>query len=312
MTTDQATALRAMVEQAQPRAAIADPAPPPKSEIRNPKSTPAGARTLAITSGKGGVGKTTLSVNLAAQLAAMGRRVVLLDADLGTANADVLCNITPTGHLAHVVAGRKSLHQVLTPAPGGFHLIPGASGLAQMAALNDSERDRLLDQLHLLEQAADLLIIDTGAGIGPNVLGFLVAVDEVIVVTTPEPTAITDAYALIKTLTRKRAQAGQDPPAARILVNQAADEREARSVYERVAAVCRRFLGFTPRFAGYIPHDPVVPAAVRQRQLFVLEQPRSPAGVCMHRLAHRIDRHAVAPRTGSLLNRMTAWLRRTT
>ncbi len=311
--TDQAHALREMIAQAQHDApnAVAAPTQPtnPKSEIRNPKS-PA-TRTLAITSGKGGVGKTTLSVNLAAQLATMGRRIVLLDADLGTANADVLCNLTPAGHLAHVVAGRKSIHQVITPAPGGFHLIPGASGLATVAALAEHERQRLLDQLQLLEQDVDLLLVDTGAGIGPNVLGFLMAADEVIVVTTPEPTAITDAYALIKTLARQREQLGQGPPAVRILVNQAASEREARGVYERLAAVCRRFLSFVPRFAGHVVHDTVVGQAVRQRQLFVLEQPRSAAGLCMHRLAHRIDRHAIVPRpSGSLLHRMTAWLRR--
>ena len=172
MIVDQAEALRGLVAQAE------------LPEVGQPTAL---ARTLAITSGKGGVGKTTVAVNLAAQLARLGQRVVLLDADLGTANADVLCNIVPSSTLAHVVAGRRTLQDTIVKAPGGFSLIPGASGLAQMAALNERERSRLLEQLQVLEAEADLVLIDTGAGVSPNVLGFLVAAHEVLVVTSPEP-----------------------------------------------------------------------------------------------------------------------------
>lgn len=261
------------------------------------------ATTLAVTSGKGGVGKTSISVNLAVQLAQMGRRVILLDADLGTANADVICNINAPRNLSHVVAGRCSLHDALVDAPGGFRMIAGASGLSQMAALGEFERARLMDQMRVLEHEADLILIDTGAGVGPNVLGFLVAVDQILVVTTPEPTAITDAYAVIKTASRQA-----DNLDIRLLVNQVRDEREARAVYDRVSGVCRRFLDLTPRYAGHIVSDPRVPHAVRRRQPFVLEHPASPASMCMHRLAHRIDRHASTPRDQGLLRRMAAWL----
>jgi flagellar biosynthesis protein FlhG len=275
----------------------------PAASTRKPAASPIRATTLAVTSGKGGVGKTSVSVNLAVQLAQMGRRVILMDADLGTANADVICNLSASRNLSHVVAGRCSLREALIDAPGGFRLIAGASGLSQMAALSEFERARLMDHMRELEDEADLIIIDTGAGVGPNVLGFLVAVDQILVVTTPEPTAITDAYAVIKTATRQAE--GLD---LKLLVNQVRDERESRQVYDRVAGVCQRFLGLTPRYAGHVVSDTRVPHAVRRRQPFVLEHPSSPASMCLHRLAHRIDRHASTPRDHGLLRRMAAWL----
>src|SRR3982751_6763789 len=150
-------------------------------------------QTIAITSGKGGVGKTNLSVNLATLLASMQRRVVLLDADLGLANADILCNVQPRFNLAHVVAGQRALAEVLTPVPAGFSLIPGASGLAKMADLSEADRKRIVTELDTVDEAADALIIDTGAGIGRNVLSFASTADHVVVVTTREPTSITAA-----------------------------------------------------------------------------------------------------------------------
>ncbi|MEX0655213.1 MAG: MinD/ParA family protein [Phycisphaeraceae bacterium] len=289
MIADQAEALRGLVE----------------SERRT--SNVRRTRTLAITSGKGGVGKTTMSVNLSVQLAQMGRRVVLIDADLGTANADVLCNLAPRGGLAHVVAGRMTLEQAMIDAPGGFRLVPGASGLAQMAALSDYERSRLMDQMHAMEAGADLVVIDTGAGVGPNVLGFLAAADEVLVVTTPEPTAITDAYAVIKTLVREM-RAREQEPVVCVLVNQVRDEPEAKAVYDRVAAVCQRFLEFTPRLAGHVVSDPRVALSVRRRSPFVIESPSCLASTCLNRLAHRLDRHAAQPPGASLFRRMAGWL----
>jgi flagellar biosynthesis protein FlhG len=292
---DQAEALRELVaeDRVQQGHTHADP----------PSPAPRRATTLAVTSGKGGVGKTSVSVNLAVQLSRMGRRVILLDADLGTANADVVCNINPPRNLSHVVAGRCSLQEALVDAPGGFRLIAGASGLSQMAALSEFERARLMDQMRDLEADADLILIDTGAGVGPNVLGFLVAVDQVLVVTTPEPTAITDAYAVIKTAIRQ----GENLD-LKVLVNSVRDEREARAVFDRIAGVCRRFLDVSPRYAGHVMLDPRVPHAVRRRQPFVLEHPTCPASTCMLRLAHRIDRHASTPSGHGLLRRMAAWL----
>jgi len=272
-----------------------------------PRSAPVPlARTIAITSGKGGVGKSNIAVNLAAQLARMGRRVALLDADLGLANVDVLCGLSPAATLAHVVSGRRTLEQVLLQGPGGFTLIPGASGLTQMAGLAEHEKARLLSLVHRLHVEHDLLLIDTGAGIGPSVMTFLLDADELLVVTTPEPTAITDAYAVIKAATRQRPQL----PIG-LLVNMTRDEAEARAVYERVAAVCRRFIGRTVQDAGHLPHDPRVAQAVRRGRPFVMEAPDGPAGLCLRRLAHKIDRQAVEPCGDSFLRRMVArWERR--
>src|SRR3954467_13944912 len=160
------------------------------------------ASVIAITSGKGGVGKSNVAVNLAIKLSAAGKRVVLRDADLGLANADVLCNIDLPCNLSHVIARKKELADVMVKAPGGFRLIGGASGLARMADLSALDRQRIVDALAELEETADIILIDTGAGISPNVLSFTRAADHVLVLTTPEPTAITDAYAVIKVISR--------------------------------------------------------------------------------------------------------------
>ncbi|MEE9211335.1 MAG: MinD/ParA family protein [Phycisphaeraceae bacterium] len=289
---DQAQQLRGLVRQTAPGPAASTAAP------RRHR-----ARIVTVTSGKGGVGKTSLSVNLAIRLSVMGRRVVLLDADLGTANADVLCNLTPTDTLAHVVAGQRTLAQTMVEAPGGFRLVPGASGLAAIAALGEFERARLVDQIHELEHDADLVLIDTGAGVSPNVLSFAVAADQLLVVTTPEPTAVTDAYALIKTVSRQR-----DDIDVRLLVNIVREPAEGREVFGRLEAVCRRFLTITPRYAGHILYDPRVAQAVRHRRPFVLENPNSEASRCISQLAHRMDRHAREPRSEGLLGRMALWL----
>lgn len=325
MLTDQAQALRDMVRTAEqqaehpsdhpprpPRASAPPAVAPTPGLVRvretvtaagRPTSRAAGrAAVVAVTSGKGGVGKSSIVVNLAVRLAAMGRRVLVLDADLGTANVDVLCNLSPGAGLAHVVAGRRTLREVIVEAPGGFRLIPGASGLAQVAAMGAAQRHQLMLQMRELEQEVDLILLDTGAGVGPNVLGFVAAADQQLVITTPEPTAITDAYAVIKTVWRQRADLD-----IRVLVNMVRSPEEASAVFARLDAVCRRFLKLTPRYAGHVLHDPRVPLAVRRRAPFVLDNPRCDAARCITQLAHRMDRHAAEPRGDGLLRRMASW-----
>ena len=266
-----------------------------------------GATVIAVTSGKGGVGKSNNAVNLAIKLAAAEKQVVLLDADLGLANADVLCNIDLPSNLSHVLARKKELGDVMVEAPGGFHLIGGASGLARMADLSDYDRQRLVTALADLEARTDVIIIDTGAGISPNVLSFTQAADHVLVVTTPEPTAITDAYAVVKVISR---DAPQRPLS--LLVNQVRFPDEGRLVYERIAKVARQFLSVNVLDAGSVPSDLEVPMAVRRRMPFLLSNPRCPASQGICQLAARLERGVgpIPESHGGFFNRMARWFRK--
>jgi len=294
---DQASQLRSLMtqqlqQQQAPRAA--EPSVRPRANV------------IAITSGKGGVGKSNVAVNLAIQFSSVGRDVVLLDADLGLANADVLCNVELPYNLSHVIARKKELSDVLYKAPGGFRLIGGASGLARMADLTDFDRQRLVDALVALEQQTDIILIDTGAGISPNVLAFTRAADHVLVVTTPEPTAITDAYAVIKVISRD----GTDRRIS-LLVNQTRSIAEAKVVYERIAKVARQFLAVGVLDAGHMPADENVPLAVRKRTPFVMASPRAAASHSIAQLAMRLEQGVgVKSESGGFFNRMFGWLRR--
>ena len=297
---DQATQLRSLMRDQR----TAAPAP-----LRSAATVARRASVIAITSGKGGVGKTNVAVNLAIQLASAGKSVVLLDADLGLANADVLCNIDLPANLSHVISRRKDLNDVMVKAPGGFRLIGGASGLARMADLSDADRQRLVDAMGELETTADVILIDTGAGISPNVLAFTRAADHVLVVTTPEPTAITDAYAVIKVISRDNAERRVS-----LLVNQARNPGEARVVQERIAKVARQFLSVKLFDAGFIPADEQVSTAVRKRSPFVLAAPRCPASLAISQLAMRLEQGVAAsassPQNAGFFNRMSRWFRR--
>ena len=298
---DQATHLRSLMRDQR----VTDPVP-----LRN-NSAPLQPRAsvIAITSGKGGVGKTNVAVNLAIQLASAGKNVVLLDADLGLANADVLCNIDLPANLSHVISRRKDLNEVLVKAPGGFSLIGGASGLARMADLTDADRQRIVAAMGELEASNDVILIDTGAGISPNVLAFTRAADHVLVVTTPEPTAITDAYAVVKVISRDNADRRVS-----LLVNQARNAAEARVVHERIAKVARQFLSVRLYDAGFIPADEQVSMAVRKRMPFMLSAPRCAASLAISQLAMRLEQGVAAASTsaqnGGFFNRMSRWFRR--
>jgi flagellar biosynthesis protein FlhG len=264
------------------------------------------ASVIAITSGKGGVGKSNIAVNLAIKFAKAGKDVVLLDADLGLANADVLCNVDLPANLSHVIARKKELSEVLTMTPGGFRLIGGASGLARMADLSDDDRQRLVTALAELEQQTDVILIDTGAGISPNVLSFTRAADDVLVITTPEPTAITDAYAVVKVITR-------DSPSRRLslLVNQVRSVNEGRMVYDRISRVAKQFLGASVLDAGYMFADDQVPMAVRRRTPFVISHPHCAAGQCITQLAMRFEQGVYSSRdSAGFFNRMSQWFRK--
>jgi len=246
------------------------------------------ARAIAVTSGKGGVGKSNVAVNLSAALAAAGRRVCLIDADLGLANADVLCGVSPHRTLDDVVRGRCKLGQALLAAPGNFHLLPGASGVARMADLPEAEQAQLLRRLSILERIADTIVIDTGAGISRNVLAFAAAAHTAVVVVTPEPTSITDGYGLIKSLVQRAHE-----PRIEVVVNMARGEAEGRSVFRRIDRVSRTFLQHPLRYAGTIPEDRTVRDAVHRRTPLVVMAPGSPAARGIAKIGRKLMDAAV-------------------
>jgi len=273
------------------------------SKLRRMMDRGRAARTIAISSGKGGVGKSNIALNLSILLSAAGNRVALVDADLGLANLDVLADVNARNNLAHVIAGAKRLDEVIIDLPCGVQFVPGASGLAKLAHLSEFQRAQMLQELSRLEADNDIIVIDTGAGIGPDVLHLATSSDSVIVVTTPEPTAITDGYAFIKVLTQRN-YAG----AVSLLVNLAADRQEARLTYQRVSNVARQFLSTKVLDAGYVLSDPKVREAIRQRQPFVLAYPKCPASQCLSALAVRLSAGAnLADRKDGFFKRVANW-----
>ena len=257
------------------------------------------ARTIAVTSGKGGVGKSNIALNLAIMLSAAGNRVALVDADLGLANLDLLVDVEVRANLSHVIAGTRKLEDIVIDLPSGVQLVPGANGLARLTHLNEFQRAQLLQELAVLEADNDVIIIDTGAGIGPDVMHFVAAADNVLVVAAPEPTAITDGYAVIKLLSQ-RGYAGH----ISVLVNQAPDRHEARATYQRISTVARQFLNTRVFDAGYVLLDPKVRESVRRREPFVLANPRCPASRCMAALATKLCAG------GTLLERKESFFRK--
>jgi flagellar biosynthesis protein FlhG len=241
------------------------------------------SRVLAVTSGKGGVGKTSTSVNLAIALAQLESKVVVLDADLGLANVEVLLGLNSLYNLQHVVDGQKSIMQILVQGPGGIRVVPGSSGIAKLADMTAASRQHVLEGMRELQERTDFLIIDTMAGISQNAVGFAAAADEVIVVTTPEPSAIVDAYAAVKTIHQQRIDS-----IFRLIINMTINEQQAKAVFSKLNTVSQQYLGRSLTYLGYIPKDPHVSQGVMQSSPFVLRYPASPASKCMMRLASRL------------------------
>ncbi len=239
-----------------------------------------GANTLAIVSGKGGVGKTNVAVNLSICLAARRNRVTLIDLDMGLANADLLLGLTPKYTLAHVISGSRTLREITLPGPAGLQFIPGASGLEQLANLSEFERQSLLLQMQSLEDSTDTLVLDCGAGISRSVMRFAQSAQRVMVVATPEPTSMTDAYATVKTLVREQYRG-----TVGVLVNKAAGRIEAEATYRRIAEVAKRFLNYSIANFGFVMQDIFVVQAVRSRSPVVIQFPQCSASACFATVA---------------------------
>ncbi len=243
------------------------------------------ARTLTITSGKGGVGKTITAVNLAFCLNATGKDVILIDGDLGLANIDVVLGLNCPYNIYHVLTGRISLDSALVEISPGLRVLPGGSGIDRLANLSEFERTHLIQVLSDLKSQTDWIIIDSSAGISKNVISFAKLADLIMVVTTPEPSAITDAYAMIKTLVLNEVDGR-----ICITINRVASHQEARRTHSRLANVVRRFLHTSVYDAGYILDDQMVGQAVRLRKPLVLEFPKTQASYCLMSLAAKLTR----------------------
>jgi flagellar biosynthesis protein FlhG len=241
-------------------------------------------RVIAVTGGKGGVGKTSVSVNLATGLAAAGRRVVLLDGDLGLANVDVLLGLSPRYTLAHVLRGVRTLDEIMVTAKQGFKIVPAASGAADLAGMGGAGHLSLVQAFSSIATRLDVLIIDTAAGIAPGVLQFSQAAQQVLVVVTDEPASITDAYALIKVLSRDHGVSR-----FRIVANMSRAAGEGETLFNKLERVTSRFLDVILEYAGEIPDDEHMRRAIRVQRPVLDAHPASPAARAFKKLAAAAD-----------------------
>ncbi len=252
-----------------------------------------GCRVVAVTSGKGGVGKTNLALGLSLALAKAGYRVMILDADMGLANIDVILGLIPRYNLAHVFAGERRIEEILQAGPAGLWIIPGGSGIEELANLEPLALTKLLQEIAALGQNLDYLFIDTGAGISRQVLAFILAADEVLLVTTPEPTALTDAYGLIKVFNRH-----QGKGKIKLVINMVTNEQEGFDAAQKLISVVHQFLNIKIEVAGFIPSDTAVQDAVRKHQAYLLAFPRSPASLSTIKIASSLGERSGKPPRG--------------
>ncbi len=242
-------------------------------------------RVISVTSGKGGVGKTNIVTNLAYALAKMGTKVLVLDADLNLANVDILLGLTPRFNLHHVFTGEKSLAEIVVKGPGGLYILPASSGIMELSDLTEQQRLYFLGEMQTLHNQFDILLIDTAAGINNNVVYFNLAAQERIVILTPEPTALTDAYALIKVLSSRH-----DVKKFRLLVNLARSEKEALEVFRKLSLVADRFLEtLSLDYLGYIPYDSKLQQAVRAQRLVSDLYPDAQSSRMFEKLSRQIS-----------------------
>ncbi|MBF0195521.1 MAG: MinD/ParA family protein, partial [Magnetococcales bacterium] len=217
--------------------------------------------TMAITSGKGGVGKTLVTVNLAINYARQGLKVLLIDADLGLANIDVVLGVTPKYTIEDVLSGELTLDEVAVPGPKGITILPAASGVAELSNLTEEQKLSLMDHIDHWHADFDVVLVDTGAGISPNVRFFVLAVERIMIVVTPDPASITDAYALMKVMFMNHRVSHFD-----LVVNQVSSDQEAKDVYRTLSQVADKYLNIGMNFAGSIPEDPLLVKSVRQQK----------------------------------------------
>lgn len=255
-----------------------------------------GTKVIAVTSGKGGVGKTNVSINLAMTLSQLGQTVTLLDADLGMANIDVLLNLRPLRNLSHVIQGECQLGDIIIPGPLGVRIVPASSGVKMMSNLSVRQQVALIHAFSHLDQNTDVLIIDTSAGLNDGVVNFCTAAHEILLVVCNEPASVADAYAMIKVL---RADYGIHR--FRVLVNMVQSATEGRELFGRLSAVSQRYLDVVLHHCGVIPRDPLLVRAVQSQTALVAAFPASPAALAFKELARTADKWLMPNRANGRL-----------
>lgn len=256
-------------------------------------ATPRPVKVISVTGGKGGVGKTSVSVNLAVSLAEQGKKVMVLDADLGLANVDVMLGLKPTLNLQHVFSGEATLEEVLVEGPHGIKIVPASSGTQSMVTLSAAEHTGLIRAFSALSVPIDVLIVDTAAGIADSVISFIQASQDVLIVVCDEPTSITDAYALIKILNRDH-----DMFRFRVIANMTHTPQEGRELFAKLTKVTDKFLDVALDFVGAVPYDENMRKAIKRQKPIVEMFPRSPASLALRNIANRVASWPVPVRPG--------------
>jgi flagellar biosynthesis protein FlhG len=243
-------------------------------------------RIIAVSSGKGGVGKTNIAINLALAYAELGKRVTVMDADLGLANVNVVLGVIPRYNLYHLIRKQKTLNEILVDTSYGIRIIAGASGFSKIANLTEDERTNFIGELSALS-ASDIIIIDCSAGVSNNVISFIAAADDALIVTTPEPTAITDAYGIIKIIATEVENLDLG---LKLVVNRVKSVVEGKRVAERVINIAGQFLNLKVDYLGFVYDDPVVHTSVIRQKPFLVLEPKSKASVCIRHLVGRLEK----------------------
>ncbi|GHU39984.1 site-determining protein [Spirochaetia bacterium] len=243
-------------------------------------------RIITVASGKGGVGKTNMSVNMALAYARLGKKVIVMDADLGLANVNVMLKMIPKWNLYHVIRKQKTMKEILVETEYGIGIVAGASGFSKIANLNEDERQNFIDELNTLS-SADIIIIDTSAGVSSNVLDFIACADDAVIITTPEPTAITDAYGIVKIIAT---EIDSLEMGLKLVVNRVHNVAEAKKVADRMTTIAGQFLNVKLEYLGFVYDDPAVSQAVLRQRPFMVDSPRSKAAQCVQHIVGRMEK----------------------
>ncbi|MDR0997439.1 MAG: MinD/ParA family protein [Treponema sp.] len=259
-------------------------------------------RIITIASGKGGVGKTNVSVNMALAYARLGKKVVVMDADLGMANVHVMLNLIPKWTLYNVIRKQKTMKDIMVDTGYGISLVAGASGFSKIANLDEEERQNFIEELYTLSNA-DVIIIDTSAGVSSNVLDFIAAADDAVIITTPEPTAITDAYGIIKIIATELDSLSMG---LKLVVNRVHSVAEAKKVADRMTNIAGQFLNLKVDYLGFVYDDTVVSHAVLRQRPFMVIDPKCKASLCVQHIVDRMEKsdHRSAGGFGAMMNRL--------